>query len=134
MTARNGSEKDALESDIFPEKAEKCSRKVDWCEFIWGQAIQGLQLSRSHPYRKNDNRLVEQKNFSLVRKYGKKIKKNLAPHDMRRTFAQLGYSAGIPLVQMSILLGHSNVKVTQTYLNLELNLETTASDFIPLAE
>lgn len=36
---------------------------------FWGQAVQGLQLSRSHPYRKNDNRLVEQKNSSLVRKY-----------------------------------------------------------------
>ena len=36
---------------------------------FWGQAVQGLQLSRSHPYRKNDNRLVEQKNSTLVRKY-----------------------------------------------------------------
>jgi hypothetical protein len=36
---------------------------------FWGQAVPDLQLSRSHPYRKNDNRLVEQKNSSLVRKY-----------------------------------------------------------------
>lgn len=36
---------------------------------FWGQAVQSLQLSRSHPYRKNDNRLVEQKNSTLVRKY-----------------------------------------------------------------
>lgn len=32
------------------------------------------------------------------------------------------------------LLGHSSVSTTQGYLNLDLDLETTASDFIPLAE
>jgi len=32
-------------------------------------AIQGLTLSRSRPYHKNDNRFVEQKNSSLVRAY-----------------------------------------------------------------
>jgi len=31
------------------------------------------------------------------------------------------------------LLGHENVATTQRYLDLELNLETTASDFIPLS-
>jgi hypothetical protein len=36
---------------------------------IWGEAITGLQLSRSRPYRKNDNRFVEQKNDTLVRAY-----------------------------------------------------------------
>jgi hypothetical protein len=35
----------------------------------FGKAITGLQLSRSRPYRKNDNRLVEQKNATLVRAY-----------------------------------------------------------------
>lgn len=56
----------------------------------------------------------------------------LAPHDLRRTYAQLGYEAGVPLPQISKLLGHSTVAVTQRYLNLELDLETTVSDFIPL--
>ena len=36
---------------------------------FWGEAITGLQLSRSRPYQKNDNRLVEQKNDTLVRAY-----------------------------------------------------------------
>jgi hypothetical protein len=35
----------------------------------FGQNITGLSLSRSRPYRKNDNRFVEQKNSSLVRAY-----------------------------------------------------------------
>jgi hypothetical protein len=35
----------------------------------FGQEITGLQLSRSRPYQKNDNRFVEQKNNTLVRAY-----------------------------------------------------------------
>jgi hypothetical protein len=36
---------------------------------FWGQTVPGVQLSRSRPYHKNDNRFVEQKNFSLIRAY-----------------------------------------------------------------
>lgn len=71
--------------------------------------------------------------FHLVRKYGAKIGlPDLDPHDLRRTYAQLGYDAGISITQISVLLGHSNVATTQRYLNLELDTEITISDFIPL--
>jgi hypothetical protein len=36
---------------------------------FWGEEITGLTLSRSRPYQKNDNRIVEQKNDTLVRAY-----------------------------------------------------------------
>ena len=35
----------------------------------FGEEMTGLRLSRSRPYRKNDNRFVEQKNSTLVRAY-----------------------------------------------------------------
>jgi hypothetical protein len=35
----------------------------------FGEEVTGLRLSRSRPYRKNDNRFVEQKNATLVRAY-----------------------------------------------------------------
>jgi len=35
----------------------------------FGEEVTGLTLSRSRPYRKNDNRFVEQKNSTLVRAY-----------------------------------------------------------------
>ena len=35
----------------------------------FGEELTGLSLSRSRPYRKNDNRFVEQKNSTLVRSY-----------------------------------------------------------------
>jgi len=70
--------------------------------------------------------------FHVVREHGVAIgKPDLAPHDLRRTYAQLGYEAGIPITQISRLLGHATVATTQRYLNLDLNLDTTVSDFIP---
>lgn len=72
--------------------------------------------------------------FQLVRRYGAMIGiDGLDPHDLRRTYAQLGYDAGVPITQIKELLGHASVATTQRYLNLSLDLETTASDFIPLA-
>ena len=35
----------------------------------WKDKVTGVQLSRSPPYQKNDNRMVEQKNDTLVRQY-----------------------------------------------------------------
>jgi transposase InsO family protein len=36
---------------------------------FWKEIVKGVQLSRSRPYQKNDNRFVEQKNATLVRAY-----------------------------------------------------------------
>jgi hypothetical protein len=36
---------------------------------FWKDKVVGVQLSRSRPYQKNDNRIVEQKNDTLVRQY-----------------------------------------------------------------
>lgn len=70
--------------------------------------------------------------FYIVRRAGKAIgKPELAPHDLRRTYAHLGYEAGVLITQISKLLGHANVATTQRYLNLDLDLKTTVSDFIP---
>lgn len=72
--------------------------------------------------------------FKIVAKYGAMIgMPELAPHDLRRSYAQIAYEAGIPITQISVLLGHSSVTTTQKYLNLALDIETTASDFIPLS-
>ncbi len=51
---------------------------------------------------------------------------------LKWTYAQLGYEAGVPLTQISTLLGHANLATTQKYLNLALDIEQTVSDFIPL--
>jgi hypothetical protein len=36
---------------------------------LWGETVKGVAFTRSRPYKKNDNRNVEQKNHTLVRAY-----------------------------------------------------------------
>jgi integrase len=101
----------------------------------WRETVQGGLVARSLGMgKKLGGSMSAVAIFQIVRKYGGMIGlPKLAPHDLRRTFAQLGYEAGVPITQVSVLLGHSNVATTQKYLNLALDLETTASDFIPLS-
>jgi len=70
--------------------------------------------------------------YNIVQKRGSMIgKPDLQPHDLRRTYAELGRRAGVPISQISKLLGHASIETTQEYLNIELDLETTISDFVP---
>jgi hypothetical protein len=43
-----------------------------------------------------------------------------------------GVLSDVPIIQISKLLSHSLVATTQRHLNLELVLETMASDFVPV--
>ncbi len=50
-------------SEFFNNHLVRCTQRVP------GEELTGLTLSRSRPYHKNDNRIVEQKNDTLVRAY-----------------------------------------------------------------
>ena len=70
--------------------------------------------------------------FAIVRAHGAMIGfPDLAPHDLRRSFAQIGLDSGVTILQISRLLGHSSVSTTQRYLCLDVDLTTTISDFVP---
>jgi len=69
--------------------------------------------------------------YNIVQKRGEMIGKlDLQPHDLRRTYAELGLRAGVTISQISKLLGHSSIETTQDYLNIELDLETKISDLV----
>jgi integrase len=71
---------------------------------------------------------------NIVRAYGAQIGiPELDSHDLRRTYARIGYDSGIQVEQISILLGHADVKTTMLYLRIDIDLSQTVSDFIPLA-
>jgi len=71
---------------------------------------------------------------NIVRQYGAMIGvPALDSHDLRRTYARLGYNAGVPVEQISKLLGHSDVETTMLYLGIDIDIESTVSDFIPLS-
>jgi site-specific recombinase XerD len=68
----------------------------------------------------------------IVHKYGAMLGLELEAHDCRRTFARLGYDAGVPVEQISIVLGHESIETTMDYLGIDIDIESTVSDFIPL--
>ena len=70
--------------------------------------------------------------LDIVGAYGRELgKAKLRPHDLRRTYARIGYDAGIDIGQISKLLGHASIATTQRYLGLQIDLKKTVSDFIP---
>lgn len=70
--------------------------------------------------------------LDIVDTYGQELgKESLRPHDLRRTYARIGYDSGIDIGQVSKLLGHASIATTQRYLGLQIDLKKTISDFIP---
>ena len=70
--------------------------------------------------------------LDIVDTYGEELgKEKLRPHDLRRTYARIGYDAGIDIGQISKLLGHASIATTQRYLGLQVDLKKTVSDFVP---
>ncbi len=57
---------------------------------------------------------------------------NLAPHDLRRTFAKLAHQAGAPIEQIQQSLGHASIQTTERYLGVDLDLQNAPSDYIRL--
>jgi integrase/recombinase XerD len=71
--------------------------------------------------------------YNLIKEYGKAIgHPELAPHDLRRTFAKLANRGGAALEDISQTLGHASLQTTQRYLGLELNLDNAAPDRVGL--
>ena len=64
----------------------------------------------------------------VVTTYARPLGWDLAPHDLRRTFAKLARSGQAPLEQIQLALGHQNIQTTQRYLGSELNLVDAACD------
>jgi integrase len=56
----------------------------------------------------------------------------IAPHDLRRTFAKLAYKGGAGLDQIQLSLGHASIKTTEKYLGVEQNLHDAPCDKIGL--
>lgn len=66
----------------------------------------------------------------IIRERGPAIgRPKLAPHDLRRTFAQIRWRAGLDLEQIRVLLGHESIETTRRYLG-ELKPESIQREFI----
>ena len=116
------------------DRAVPISEKLAEAISAWGDLVgnQGLILRSLGHSKQLGKSMTTNSLYDIVQKRGGMIgKEKLQPHDLRRTFAQLGFDAGISVMQISNLLGHATLATTQKYLNLEVDLEITISDFIP---
>jgi integrase len=71
--------------------------------------------------------------FEIVRSAGAKIGvSNLAPHDLRRTFAKLAHKGKAALEQIQLSLGHASVTTTERYLGVRQDLTEAPCDHLGL--
>jgi integrase len=97
----------------------------------WKSICKGGRIARRiHKGGKVGDSLSAYRIFVIVRQYGQIINvPDLDPHDCRRSYGRLLYEATNNIVMVQQLLGHSNVKTTQTYIGLNINLDIPADAF-----
>jgi site-specific recombinase XerD len=76
--------------------------------------------------------MTAQSIFEVVERYGKRIGLQIAPHDLRRTFAKLAHKGHAALEQIQISLGHASIQTTERYLGIEQDLTDAPCDHLGL--
>ena len=57
---------------------------------------------------------------------------DVAPHDLRRTYAKLAHKGGAKLDQIQLSLGHASLTTTERYLGVHQDLHDAPCDYIRL--
>ena len=70
--------------------------------------------------------------FNIVKGYGIDLRLNIAPHDLRRTFAKLAHKGRAALEQIQLSLGHASILTTERYLGVRQNLSDAPCDHLGL--
>ena len=66
--------------------------------------------------------------YLIVRGYAQQLGLPIAPHDLRRTFAQLAHRGRSPLEQIQLSLGHESILTTERYLGVRQSLTDAPCD------
>ena len=72
--------------------------------------------------------LTAQAVYLIVRGYAQQIGVEIAPHDLRRTFAKLAHRGRSPLEQIQLSLGHESILTTERYLGVRQSLTDAPCD------
>lgn len=111
-----------------------------WCKAAmdaWTAAA-GIADGRVfRPVNKGDrlygDSMTAQSIFETVKKYAAQIGvANVAPHDLRRTFAKLAHRGRAALEQIQLSLGHQSIQTTERYLGVRQDLTDAPCDRLGL--
>jgi site-specific recombinase XerD len=77
--------------------------------------------------------MTAQSIFETVKKYASEIGlTQIAPHDLRRTFAKLAHKGRAALEQIQLSLGHASIQTTERYLGVRQDLTDAPCDRLGL--
>jgi len=112
-----------------------------WCKLSideWATAA-GIDSGRVfRPMAKGgklvDGVLLPQNILNLVQRYAGQIPgfPQIAPHDLRRTFAKLAHKGSAALEQIQLSLGHASIQTTERYLGVKQDLSDAPCDHLGL--
>ena len=74
--------------------------------------------------------LTAQAVYLIVKGYAEKLGIEIAPHDLRRTFAKLAHRGHSPLEQIQLSLGHESILTTERYLGVRQSLTDAPCDHL----
>ena len=104
---------------------------------VWTLAA-GFSAGRVfRPINKGDrlcgDSMTAQSIFETVKKHAANIGlKEIAPHDLRRTFAKLAHRGRAALEQIQLSLGHASIQTTERYLGVRQDLTDAPCDRLGL--
>lgn len=78
------------------------------------------------------DRMTAQAIRDVVDGYARRLGLDVAPHDLRRTFAKLAYKGGAGLDQIQLSLGHGSIQTTERYLGVRQDLTDAPCDHLGL--
>jgi len=92
------------------------------------ESLSRLFLSLDKRGRITGESMTAQAIYAVVRHYARKCGFQIAPHDLRRTFAKLARKGRADIEQIQLTLGHSSIRTTQLYLGDFQDLQDAPCD------
>ena len=111
-----------------------------WAKYAMDEWTQTANIESGNVFcsiNKGDNisgdSITPQAVHDVVKQYSDSLGIEIAPHDLRRTFAKLAHKGGSGLDQIQLSLGHASIKTTEKYLGVEQNLHDAPCDRLGLS-
>ena len=102
----------------------------------WAEAAHLVEARIFRPINKSGRitgeSLTPQSVYHIVKNYGEQGGLNIAPHDLRRSFARLARKGHADLEQIQFSLGHGSVTTTELYVGVRQNLNDAPCDHLGL--